>query len=73
MNRTELKRGHYSCGQKNNFRPVRKIAKSDYYLRHVCLSVRRSALNNSAPTGRILTEFGISLFLENLSRKFKYH
>jgi len=59
--------------EKNIFRRVRKIAKSNYYLRHVCLSVRRSALNNSAPTGRILMKFGISLFLENLSRKFKYH
>jgi len=29
----------------------RKIAKSDYQLRHVCLSVRPPAWNNSVPTG----------------------
>jgi hypothetical protein len=33
---------------------VRKTAKTDYYLRHVRLSVRLYAQNNSAPTGRIL-------------------
>jgi hypothetical protein len=32
------------------FSRLRKIAKSDYYLRHVCLSVHRHE-NNSAPTG----------------------
>ena len=31
---------------------VRKIAKTDYWLPHVCLSVRPSACNNSAPTKR---------------------
>ena len=30
-----------------------KIAKNDYYPRHVCRSVRLSALNNSAHTGLI--------------------
>jgi hypothetical protein len=38
-----------------DFRRVRKIAKSDYYLRHV----RLSAWNNSAPTGRILMKHDI--------------
>jgi hypothetical protein len=37
------------------FRRVRKIAKSDYYRRHV----RPSAWNNSAPTGRILMKLDI--------------
>jgi hypothetical protein len=32
------------------FRRVRKIAKTNYYLRRVCLSVRPQ-WNNSAPTG----------------------
>jgi hypothetical protein len=31
------------------FRSVRRLAKSKYYLRHVCLSVRLSAWNNAAP------------------------
>jgi hypothetical protein len=35
------------------FRRVRKIAKSDYQLRHV----RPSAWNSYAPTGRILMKF----------------
>jgi hypothetical protein len=50
-----------------------KIAKSDYYLRHVCLSVCLSACNNSAPTGRILMKSDILVFIENLSRKSKCH
>jgi len=56
------------------FRPVRTIAKSDYWLRHVCLSVRPSFLpsvlsasKNSAPTGRIFVKFNIWVFFENLS------
>ena len=39
------------------FRSLRKIAKSDYWLGHVRLSVRPSARNNSAPTGRISMRF----------------
>jgi len=39
----------------NTFWRVRKIAKSDYYLRHVCLS----AWNNMASNVRIFTKFGI--------------
>ena len=50
------------------FRRVRKIAKSDCWLRHVCPSV---AWNNSAPTGRIFMKFDI--FFESLSRKFKFY
>ena len=59
------------------FRRVRKVAKSDYYLRRVCLSVclpvRPSAWNNSALIERILIKFDIWTFPENLSRKFKFH
>ena len=39
----------------------------------VCLSVRLSAWNNSAPTGRIITKFDISIFFENTSRESKFH
>jgi len=35
-----------------------------------CPSVRLSAWNNSANTGRIFTKFDISLLIENLSRNF---
>ena len=37
------------------FKCVREITTKDYQLRHVCLS----ALNNSAPTGRIFMQFGV--------------
>ena len=37
------------------------------------MSVCPSARNNSASTGRIFTKFDIWVFLENLSRKFKFH
>jgi len=43
----------------------------------VCLSVRpsvrMSACNNSDPNGMIFIKFDISVFFENLSRKFKFH
>jgi hypothetical protein len=48
------------------------IAKSDYWLHHVCLPVRLSALKSSAPTGWIFMKFGIDMFFGNLSRKFKF-
>ena len=41
------------------------------FIMSVCLSVRPSARNNSAPTGRIFMKFDIWGFFENLSRKFK--
>jgi hypothetical protein len=47
------------------FRHVRKIAKSDYLLRHVCLSAR----NNSAPTERIFMKFGIWGFFKKSVEK----
>jgi len=46
------------------FRRVRKIAKSDNQLRHVCLSVCLSARNNSDPTGRIFMKFDIWVIFE---------
>ena len=55
------------------FRRVRKIAKSDYLFRHVCLSVCPSAWNNSASTGRIFMKSDVWVFFENMSRKFKFH
>ena len=39
----------------------------------VCLSVRPSTWNNSAPTGRICMKFDIWVFFQNLSIKFKSH
>jgi hypothetical protein len=39
----------------------------------VVMSVRPSAWNSSAPTGRILMKLDISPFFENLLRKFKFH
>ena len=51
----------------------RKIAKSDYLLRHVCPSVHLTASNNSAPTGRIFMKFYVGVFFKNLARKFKFH
>jgi hypothetical protein len=38
------------------------------------ISVRApSEWNHSAPTGRILIKLNISIFFENLSRKFEFH
>ena len=42
------------------FRRFRKIAKSDYKLRH--MSVRLSAWDKLAPTGRIIMKFDIWMF-----------
>ena len=39
----------------------------------VCLSVRPTACNNSAPNGRISMKFDIWVFFENLSRQFNLH
>ena len=52
------------------FRRVRKIAKSTISF---VMSVCPSTWNNSAPTGRIAWNFDIGGFLENLSRKSKFH
>ena len=50
------------------FRRVCKIAKSNYHLRHVCLSVRLSARNNSALTRQIFIKFYVWVFFENMSQ-----
>jgi hypothetical protein len=55
------------------FRCIRRIAKIDYELRHVCPSLRPSAWNNSTPTGQIFMKFDIGGFFENLSRMLKFH
>jgi len=49
------------------FKHVRKIAKSDYWLRHVC----PCPWNNSAPTGRIFMQFVIWGFLKKYVAKIK--
>ena len=49
---------------------VRKIAKASTSF---IMSVRVSAWNNSASTGRIFIKFYIWWFFENLSRKFEFH
>jgi hypothetical protein len=41
----------------SSHRQFQKIATSDCLLRHVCLSIRLTARNNSAPTGRTWMEF----------------
>jgi hypothetical protein len=58
---------------KKNFRRVRKIAKGDYQLRYVCLSVPSSTRNNSTPTTRIYVKCNIWKLLENLEREIKFH
>ena len=49
------------------------FAKSQNATISFVVSVRLSAWNNSAPTGRILIKFGIRDFFENLSIKVKAH
>ena len=56
-----------------NFSRVRKIAESDYQHSHVCLAVRSSGWNNSPSTGWIFVKCYIPVFLENLSKKLKFH
>lgn len=46
------------------FRCIHKIAKSDYYLHHVCLSVHLTAWNNSVPTGHIFVKFDVYVFFK---------
>ena len=41
------------------------------FVMSVCLSVRPSKRNNSAPTERIFIKCDICVFFQNLSRKFK--
>jgi hypothetical protein len=53
------------------FKRLRKIAKSDYQFRHVCLSTRPNG--KRPPTGRIFMKFGTRIYFESLSRKFNSH
>jgi hypothetical protein len=56
------------------FSRVRKIAKSDYELRHVCISAQLFAWkDNLAHTGRIFMEFCIFSLFQILSIKVKFH
>ena len=43
------------------------------FVMFVCPSVRVTARNNMAPTGRIFMKFDMWKFSENLSRQFKFH
>jgi len=52
------------------YRYVHKISKSDYF---VCPFVRLLARTKSATTGQIFMKPNIGVFLQNLSRKFKFH
>jgi len=59
-------------GEIRVFKRVRKIAKSDCQLRHVCPSVYPHA-KNSVATRRIVIKFDIWVFFfQNLSRKFNF-
>ena len=58
----------YGFGLYVFFRRVRKIATISF-----AMSVRPSACNNSAPTGRIFMKFYIRVFFETLTRKLKFH
>jgi hypothetical protein len=49
------------------FRCVHKIAKSNYWLRHVCLAT----WSNLASTGQVLMKFDIRDFFKNLSEKIQ--
>jgi len=60
--------GINSCNVET-FRRVRKMAKSDYWRRHICLS----ECNNSVPTGRIIVKFDIWVFFESRSKMLKFH
>jgi hypothetical protein len=53
-------------------RRVRKTAKSVYLFRHVCLSVRPPAQNNSAPNGRNCMLCAAWIFFEKPPRKFNF-
>ena len=51
------------------FRSVRKTAKRDYWLRHVCPYFQLSAWNISAPIEWIFIKFAISKFIEKICRE----
>ena len=53
------------------FKRVRKTAKSDHCVRHVCPNVRPPARNNSAHTGRIIVKFYYLRIFSDVCRKEK--
>ena len=55
------------------FRHIHKTVRLKCLFHHVCLSVHPSVWKNSALTGRIFMKFGVCIFFENLSKKFKCH
>jgi hypothetical protein len=64
---------HHIPEERNAFRRVRKIEISDYSLCHVCLSVSLSVRPHGI-TELSRDPFSCNLvFLENLSRKVKFH
>ena len=58
---------YFPTPRTNVIRSVRKTAKIDHLIRHLC----PYAWDNSAPTARIIVKFHIWVLFENLSRKFK--
>jgi hypothetical protein len=56
-----------------HFRRVHEIGERNYWLRPICPPARPSAWKNWAPAGGIFMKFNIAVFLENLSRIFKFH
>jgi len=50
------------------FRRIRKVAKSGYYLRHVCLSFYTSTLNNKVPIRQIYIKFNFSISLKSVEK-----
>ena len=55
-------------GEPTLYRSVRRFSKSNYYLRHVCLPVRPSPWNNSAPTWRILMKYNMRIFHKSVEK-----
>ena len=53
------------------FAKLQKVTIS--FVLSVCLSVHPQGRNNSAPTERIFMKFDLSIFLKNISRKFKFY
>ena len=50
---------------------IRKIAKTEGYLRHICLSVRLPAWNRWAPNGQVFIKFDIGEFLKICRKKLR--
>ena len=64
------------CLKKNTLLSlIRKIAKSDYQILHVCLSIRISSvpMEHLGSNMTLILEIRFWGFFEELSRKFKFH